>query len=70
LFGSQIKDLIGSFAGAFVPVSLMLLLAIILPAVTRKPVTVTGQQSDPASEAGASAPERLPKHAQTAEEGL
>src|SRR6185295_16013241 len=37
LFASQIKDLTGSFAGVFGPMSALLLLAMILPVVTRKP---------------------------------
>jgi len=43
LFGSQIRDLTGSFAGAFVPISVLLLLAMVLPLLARRPAS--GQES-------------------------
>jgi OFA family oxalate/formate antiporter-like MFS transporter len=68
LFASQIKDATGSFAGAFVPISMILLLAMILPAVTRKPGG--GQERDGASEASTLDPVWLTKNAQATEEAL
>ena len=36
-FGAVIKDATGSFAGALVPVAVLLMLALVLPLITRKP---------------------------------
>jgi len=37
LFGGRVRDLTGSYHGALVPIAIMLLLAIILPLITRPP---------------------------------